>query len=147
MSIVEKIKQSVEAIGIDFAYGSESDINEIISRHDFNECKLCYCQLLETGTAVQSATGRWHDSVNVALFVVDTTDFDFDTLENESIIEECMKLVFRWLYEQKRSDTIKVSTPTNSTRIYDEFDDIVTGYGIQVTIEDKVGYGSCDYDD
>ena len=105
---------------------------------------MCYCTLITTGTATLDTSGRWHDSVQLGLFVVDKTDFDPCTLENEQIIDACKKDVFRWLLSVRTSADIKVQTVNNSQRVYDEFDDIVTGYGILATVEDKSGFGACD---
>ena len=144
MSIIDKIKESVEALGIAFKYGSGDDINDVISGHDFDGGRLCYCTLITTGTATLDVSGRWHDQVQVGLFVVDKTDFDPCTFENEDIIDDCKKDVFRWLLSIRTSPTLKMLSVNNSQRVYDEFDDIVTGYGVQVTLEEKQGFGACD---
>lgn len=144
MTIIEKIQKSVEALGLPFAYGSADDLNEIIGNHDFDESRLCYCTLITTGTAIQDVGGRWHDSVQIALFVVDKTDFDPCTFENEAIIDDCKKEVYKWLTSVRNNTEIKVQSVTASQRVYDEYDDTVTGYGVQVTIEEKSGVGPCD---
>lgn len=144
MSIIDKIKESVEARGLAFEYGAGDDLNEVISKHDFDGGKLCYCTLMTTGTATMDVTGRWHDQVQIALFVVDKTDYDPEAIENERIIDDCKREVFKWLVSVKNSTSFKVVSVNGSQRVYDEFDDIVTGYGIQATIEDKQGVGPCD---
>ena len=145
MTIIDKIKQSVEVLGLSFAYGSLDDLNDIISSHDFDGGKLCYCTLISTGTAVLDTSGRWHDSVQIGLFVVDKTDFDPCSLENEQIIDDCKQAVFRWLISVNHSTDIKVQGIISSQRVYDQFDDIVTGYGVQITLQEKQGYGTCDF--
>ena len=144
MSIIDKIKESVEALGLAFEYGSLDNINELVSSHDFDGGRLCYCTLITTGTATQDAGGVWHDSVQVGLFVVDKTEYDPCSLENENIITGCKNDVYRWLLSVRNGCKIKVQTVTGSQRVYDEFDDIVTGYGVQVTVEEKDGFGPCD---
>jgi hypothetical protein len=105
---------------------------------------LCYCTLIATGTAAADVNGDWHDNVQVGLFVVNKTDFDPCSLENEDIIDICKRGVFKWLTNTRHDEYIKVTSVVNSQRVYDEFDDIVTGYGVQVTVEDKEGIGPCD---
>lgn len=144
MSIIDKIKESVEARGLAFEYGAGDDLNEVISEHDFDGGKLCYCTLMTTGTATMDVTGRWHDQVQIALFIVDKTDYDPEAIENERIIDDCKREVFKWLVSVKNITAFKVVSVNGSQRVYDEFDDIVTGYGIQATIEDKQGVGPCD---
>lgn len=143
MTIIDKIKKSVEDLGLVFEYGSLADINEIVSSHDFDAGKLCYCTLISTGTARLDTQGRWHDVIQAGLFVVDKTDFDPCSLENEEIISDCKDSVFAWLLSVKNSPEIKVQSVVSSQRVYDEFDDIVTGYGVQITIEEKEGFGNC----
>ena len=145
MTIIDKIKASVERIGIPFVYGSMDDVNEVISGHDFDGGMLCYCTLITTGTARYDVSGRWHDRVQIAIFIVNKTEFDMCSIENEDIVDACKREVYRWLVSLRDNRDIKLEEVTSSQRVYDEFDDIVTGYGVQATIEEVQGYGRCDY--
>lgn len=143
-NIIRLINNSIEAAqAIPFEYGGAEELNVVLARTTF-PCAIGYLvnnsQVVEDGRMIK-------ERLNIALFWIDKTNYDSDSLENEDIIHQCRERCFKWLAmirEKAQAYGIKVSTPTNSQRIYDTFDDIVTGYGITVSVEEIYGITACD---
>jgi hypothetical protein len=53
-------------------------------------------QLLTNGQPVEEA-GQVKERVSVAMFFVEKSDFDFDAIENETIIHRCKERAFAWI--------------------------------------------------
>lgn len=97
-----------------------------------------YFELLGTGRA-DLAGGTAREVVTAAVFFVEKTEFDFDAVENEEIIQRCKERAFAWLLSLNRSDTVSVVRVGNTSRVYEQLDDIVTGFGVSVDLVENVG--------
>ena len=85
MSIVTKIKRSVEsATGLTMHYHDEGTINEIIYS---SPMPCCFFALLRD-TELLTDGSQNRERASIAMFFVDKTEFDFDSEENEEIIEK-----------------------------------------------------------
>ena len=138
MTIVEKIIRSVkDRIGNDFPvyYHDEATLNVMTSDMDF-PCALF--QLLTNGHPIEEA-GQVKERVSVAMFFVEKSDFDSDAIENETIIHRCKGRAFAWLSSLAWSPLVKVERKNGSSRVYDRYDDILTGYGVLAEIKETNG--------
>jgi len=143
-NIIRKIKTSIEtATGIPFIYGGNHAVNTLIETAPL-PCAIAY--LVDNSQVVDEA-GILHERLNIAVFFVNKTNFDADSLDNEDVIDTMKKKAFIWLQSARQRmnvDGLKIGVVGNAQRIYDEFDVIVTGYGITVPIDEIEGVSQCD---
>lgn len=142
MTIVEKIIKSVkDRLGNDFPvyYHDEATLNVMTSDMEF-PCALF--QLLTNGQPVEEA-GQVKERVSVAMFFVEKSDFDSDAIENETIIHRCKGRAFAWLSSLASSPLVGVERKNGSSRVYDRFDDILTGYAVFLDLTEVVGWSDC----
>lgn len=99
---------------------------------------------LSSGT-VQDEHGRYHERATFEVYFGDLMRQslpDYDAVENERIIDECKQRALKWLASFPTPDLRLVSV-NSARRVYLQFDAIATGYMLDVTIEEKEGYGRC----
>lgn len=141
MSIIEKLKANVEAItGMPFVYGAQGDVNRAM---DGATLPCVFAYLLENGQLVDE-NGILRERLTMVLFFVNKTAFDFESIENESIIDEMKRKAMVWYAANRIPDTLRFVSLNGTMRIYDELDAIVTGYALNVTFEEMAGVGRCD---
>lgn len=142
MTLIDKIKQSIEgATGMPFLYHAAGEINELIAR-----CKslpVAYSFLIDSGT-IDDVNGRYHERVTLAVMFCDKTEFDFNALENEEIIDRMKEKAYKWMSSLRMSNTLHVVSVNNTQRLYDNTTDILTGYAVNITLEDIAGVGECE---
>lgn len=139
MNIVSKIKQTVlGALGesYPFYYMSEDQTNLETGRMDFPCCVL---RLITTGNTVSEAM-QIKERVSAALFFLNLAEFDFDGEENEALIDARKEDAFTWLKSLGSDNTIQLEGEATTSRIYKEYDDIVTGYGLLVELRELSGF-------
>ena len=142
MTIIEKIKQSVEgATGMPFLYHAAGELNELLAR--CNELPVAYSFLIDSGT-IDDVNGRYHERVTLAVMFCDKTEFDFNALENEEIIDRMKVKAYKWLQSLRMSNALHVVSVNNTQRLYDNTTDILTGFAVNITIEDVAGVGECE---
>lgn len=142
MTIIEKIKQSVEgATSVPFLYHAAGELNELIAR--CNELPVAYSFLIENG-AIDDVNGRYHERVTIAVIFCDKTEFDFNAIENEQIIDRMKVKAFKWLQSLRMNNALRVVSVNNTQRLYDNTTDVLTGYAVNITIEDVAGVGECE---
>lgn len=140
MNVIEKLKKSIETVGVPFFYGSPGDINRVLDRAPL-PCAFAY--LLETNAATDT-NGICRERLTLAVFFVDKTTFDFEAIENEDIIGACKVKALQWYTRMRTSDDFRNLTLNNTVRVYDELADAtVTGYALNVTLEEVEGIGAC----
>lgn len=141
MNVIEKLKQSIEqGAGIPFIYGKQGDINTALDNAPI-PCAFSY--LLETN-AVTDTNGICRERLTIAVFFIDKTQYDFDAIENEDIIDRCKTAAFLWYTQLRMNDQIRPISINNTMRVYDELADVtVTGYTLNITIEEIQGIGKC----
>lgn len=138
MTIVDKIIESIKAAhGDDFPvyYHDEPTLNLLTSQMDF-PCALL--QFITTGTVVSEA-GQMKERVSAAVFFVEPSQFDFDAIENETIIDRCKGMAMAWLLTLSGSPELQLENITRTSRVYDRYDDILTGYGVLAEIKETNG--------
>lgn len=142
MTIIEKIKQSVEgATGMPFLYHAAGELNELIAR--CGELPVAYSFLIDSGT-IDDVNGRYHERITLAVMFCDKTEFDFNALENEEIIDRMKAKAYKWMQSLRMSNTLHVVSVNNTQRLYDNTTDILTGFAVNITIEDVAGVGECE---
>ena len=138
MGIVEKIKGSIRAaLGEDYPvhYHDDAQINLDTSRMRFP----CAVLRLITEGSVAMESGQAKEVVRAAVFFVDLSEFDFDADENEAIIETCKKDAFAWLLSLGSSHDLQLANLQRTSRVYEQYDDIVTGFGVLADIRETSG--------
>ena len=142
MTIIEKIKQSVEgATGMPFLYHAAGELNELLAL--CKELPVAYSFLIDSGT-IDDVNGRYHERVTLAVMFCDKTEFDFNALENEEIIDRMKVKAYKWMQSLRMSNALHVVSVNNTQRLYDNTTDILTGFAVNITIEDVAGVGECE---
>ena len=145
MTIIEKIKQSVEgATGMPFLYHAAGELNELLAR--CKELPVAYSFLIDSGT-IDDVNGRYHERVTIAVMFCDKTDFDFNAIENEQIIDRMKVKAYKWMQSLRMSNALRVVSVNNTQRLYDNTTDILTGFAVNITLEDVAGVGECELPD
>lgn len=145
MTIIEKIKQSVEgATGMPFLYHAAGELNELIAR--CGELPVAYSFLIDSGT-IDDVNGRYHERVTIAVMFCDKTEFDFNASENEQIIDRMKVKAYKWMQSLRMSNALRVVSVNNTQRLYDNTTDILTGFAVNITLEDITGVGDCELPD
>mgnify|MGYP007115350179 CR=1 FL=1 len=145
MTIIEKIKQSVEgATSMPFLYHAAGELNELIAR--CGELPVAYSFLIDSGT-IDDVNGRYHERVTIAVMFCDKTEFDFNALENEQIIDRMKVKAYKWMQSLRMSNALRVISVNNTQRLYDNTTDILTGFAVNITLEDIAGVGECELPD
>lgn len=136
-TIVNKIKKSVQSgTGLTCLYGSLDSIN--VQMGDQTEFPVAFFVLLNNGS-LDDRSSNYRERVDVAMFFVKPTEFDFESIENEAIISECKQCAFQWLNSLFLGGDLRYITTLNTSRVYNQMDDILTGYALRVRLEELVG--------
>lgn len=144
MTIIEKIKRSVEAAtGLPFLYHAAGEINELIARAE--SLPVAFAFLLDSGT-IDDVNGRYRERVTLAVMFADKSQFDFNAIENEQIIDRMKIKAYKWLQSLRLSNDLNIVSINQTQRLYDATTDILTGYAVNITLEDIDGYGACDFE-
>lgn len=138
--IVSKVLQSIRFAGHDVIYGSVDTINVNMAGV---KLPCCYVSLLSDCRQIK-AGGQWIESATFMVAFVAKTEYAFDSVDNESIIQRCRVAALQWLESLSGSDTLTAVSLVDTQRVYDEFDDIVTGLVMRVELAELLGLG-CDY--
>lgn len=143
MTIVEKIINSIKAVhGDNFPvyYHDDPTLNLLTSQMRF-PCALLL--LLSTGRATNIA-GNIREQVSAAVFFVEPQEgMDFDATQNEQIIDRCKQRALAWLHSLPSSDVVELVNEAQTSRVYQRYDDILTGYGVQADLREVLGYDGC----
>jgi hypothetical protein len=139
MGLLQKLKNIIEGAGYQFLYDSNNGLNELFDNVEFPEKKsVIYVNLLGGTKLVEGI-----ESGNIALFFCRKTEFDFDTLENEKIIQECLYDARNFEILIKRGNVLTISGELLIERFYDNFSVNVTGVAVNVNLSETVGMAEC----
>lgn len=145
-TVVDKIIASIgDAVkrdngkAIPVYYHDEPDLNLIADAMDF---PCAFVQLLSTSSADYEA-GQLKETVTAAVFFVEPSEFDFDAVENERIIERCRRRAFRWLLALPNDKYFSVVSVNRMQRAYERFDAILTGFGVMISLRELEGFIEC----
>lgn len=142
MTIVEKIRASIQRVhGAGFAvYYHDDPTMNIIA--DTMMLPAAIVQLITQGELDQTS-GQWREVVSAAVFFVDRSDFDFDADENEKIIDQCKRMALRWLAGLQLDEDLDLVRWERTSRVYERFDAILTGFAVMVDLREKEGVTDC----
>lgn len=141
MTIVEKIQQSITAAtGLRCYYQSAEQLNTIADNINY---PCAYFFLLQQ-QQLNVTSARPRERVQIAVFFVNMTEFDFNSIENERIIDGCKERALQWVRGLSRDKYLRLISNNGTQRVYDEFDVILTGFAVNVTVEELVGADICD---
>ena len=146
MTIIDKIISSIQSVhGDNFPvyYHDEPTLNVIAETMSF-PCAIV--QLLTTGNA-KIDNGQIRESVSAAVFFVEPSEFDFDAVENEEIIDRCKRRAFRWLLTLPMDEWISLDAIERTSRAYERFDAILTGFCVLARLSELEGVSDCDTDE
>ena len=151
-TIIDKLKASVQALEIEKGSGTylpfyydDAEMQNI--RFDFVAAPLVACVPIESGM-VQDAGQMFHERLTLAIWFADAmaqaTAGDYDALKNEQVIDACKKRAFRWAASLAPANELRLVSVNGSMRAYLERDAYLTGYMLNVTIEEVSGIRRCD---
>ena len=143
MTFIEKVKESVElTTGCRFFYHAAGELNEVLAGVEIGGDPIAFAYLLKGGEVAVGKNCR--EGVNLAVFFCKKTEFDFNSYENEQLIDECKQLAFGWVSWFSKSNTLEIVGNVTTERVYDTTTDILTGIAVNITLRELVGYGMCD---
>lgn len=144
MTFIEKLRNSiVNGAGVDkFCYHAAGDLNAVLSGVEIGDEVIAFCYLLGGGDVAVGKQSR--ESVQVAVFFCRKTEFDFNSFENEQLIDDCKRAAFGWLGTLLRSPYLEIDGAVSTQRVYDTTTDILTGIAINIALREVEGYGLCD---
>lgn len=158
MTIVDKIKNSIQAAlnwtetvtdengnttevlhEFPVYYHDDATLNFMTSTMDF-PCAIII--LITTGNMTREA-GQMKERVSAAVFFVEPSEYDFDAVANEAIIDRCKARGQQWLGSINQDLYIN-ATLTRTERTYNRYDDILTGMGFLVEVTEQQGWTNCE---
>lgn len=141
-TIIDKLEANITAAtGLPFVYGAQGDINRALDNAPL-PCAFAY--LIGT-SALNDTNGICREVLTLAVFFIDKTDVDFESKENERVIDRMKEKALKWWTANRVSDgALQMVSQNSALRVYDEIADAcVTGYGLNVTIKEVAGVSPC----
>lgn len=134
MSLIKKIKNEVNEMGLLFLYDNGVGIDKLIAETDFTQYHIVvYAFLLSTTTFKDGK-----ESANIGIFFSKLTDYDQFALENDTLQDECKRAAFLFLKKIEEGN-ILTHGDVSLSRFYDTFSSNVTGVGIVTEISESKG--------
>lgn len=149
-TIIDKLKQSVEAIT--FAPGDHRHLrfyyNDGYSLNvDFDTAEYpCVAAVLVESGAVTQDGGQYAERITLNVDFLDRAQLpcaEQDGLTNEQIIDCCKQRAFRWLSSLQPVKDLQLISVNQTFRLYSEDDAVLTGYQVNVTLQEVQTYGRC----
>ena len=143
MTIIEKIRASIQAVhGSDFEvyYHDDPTLNIIA---DTMYLPAAIVTLITQGT-IDQRSGQYREVVSAAVFFVDKSEFDFDADDNEQVIDQCKRSCLRWLAALPMDEHLDLVRWERTSRVYERFDAILTGFAVLVDLREREGVTDCD---
>ena len=139
MSLLKKIKSVVEAMKIEFLYDNGGGLDILIDKSDLHDSKcVAYAFLMSNSTL---RDGK--ESANFSIFFAKMTEFDFDSLENDTIQEECKAIAAKFIDNVLQGNELTINGDISLQYFYDEFSVNVTGVAVNATFEETTGINIC----
>lgn len=149
-TIVDKLARTIERAELNggrtplpFLYADLDTQNILI---DHITPPFAAAATLSSGT-VQDEHGNYHERATFEVLFGDVMTeplSDYDARENERILDDCKRRAFKWLADLQPANEIRLVSVNSAQRVYLQFDAIVTGFMLNVTIEEVEGYGRCE---
>lgn len=146
MTIIEAVKNSIERVGCAFLYHADGELNELVAREPAfdSDVPIALCYLLGSGSTDITA-GVARERVNIGVFFSLKTNFDFDAIENERLLDVCKQYAQRWLLSLNGDVWLRLVSLNSTERVYDTTTDILTAYAVNVTLEQVQGQTLCGF--
>ena len=149
-TIIDKLARTIERVELGkdgvtplpFIYADLDTQNILI---DNTGVPFAACAPLDSGM-VQDEHNQYHERATFEVFFGDLMAQslpDYNAKENERIIDECKMRAYKWLAGLTPAGEIRLISVNSARRTYLQFDSIVTGYLLNITIEETTGYGKC----
>lgn len=139
MTLAERIRHTFEtATGLDLIYGTREGVNAAV---ESGKMPCGFWSPIEDTTMADGFAVR--EKVTAALSVVDLSTSEEVGYKSEEVVERCKYHLRKALKALRERSDIEVTGVTKGRRIYDDLDDIVTGYTLTVELRDLINYG-CD---
>ena len=144
MTFIDKLRITIErATACRFYYHAAGELNEVLAGVRVGCEPIAFAYLLKGGE-VDVQRNMLREGVNLAVFFCKKTEFDFNSEENERIIDDCKRLAFGWLSLMRKSGYFETVGSITTERVYDTTTDILTGIAVNVTLRELQGYSECD---
>lgn len=144
MTFIDKLRQTIErATACRFYYHAAGELNEVLAGVEIGSEPIAFAYLLKGGE-VDVQRNQLREGVNLAVFFCKKTEFDFNSEENERLIDDCKRLAFGWLSLMRKSGYLETVGSITTERVYDTTTDILTGIAVNVTLRELQGYSECD---
>ena len=144
MTFIDKLRITIErATACRFYYHAAGELNEVLAGVRVGCEPIAFAYLLKGGE-VDVQRNMLREGVNLAVFFCKKTEFDFNSEENERIIDDCKRLAFGWLSLMRKSGYLETVGSITTERVYDTTTDILTGIAVNVTLRELQGYSECD---
>ena len=144
MTFIDKLRITIErATACRFYYHAAGELNEVLAGIEIGSEPISFAYLLKGGE-VDVQRNQLREGVNLAVFFCKKTEFDFNSEENERLIDDCKRLAFGWLSLMRKSGYFETVGSITTERVYDTTTDILTGIAVNVTLRELQGYSECD---
>lgn len=144
MTFIDKLRITIErATACRFYYHAAGELNEVLAGVQIGSEPIAFAYLLKGGE-VDVQRNQLREGVNLAVFFCKKTEFDFNSEENEQLIDDCKRLAFGWLSLMRKSGYFETVGSITTERVYDTTTDILTGIAVNVTLRELQGYSECD---
>lgn len=144
MTFIDKLRKTIErATACRFYYHAAGELNEVLAGVRVGCEPIAFAYLLKGGE-VDVQRNQFREGVNLAVFFCKKTEFDFNSEENERLIDDCKRLAFGWLSLLRKSGYFETVGSITTERVYDTTTDILTGIAVNVTLRELQGYSECD---
>ena len=144
MTFIDKLRITIErATACRFYYHAAGELNEVLASVRVGCEPIAFAYLLKGGE-VDVQRNQLREGVNLAVFFCKKTEFDFNSEENERLIDDCKRLAFGWLSLLRKSGYFDTVGSITTERVHDTTTDILTGIAVNVTLRELQGYSECD---
>lgn len=142
MSFIEKLKATVEAMGLPFAYGTAEDLNTLTDNTDM-PAVMCY---LLQDSQMDYVGAQTCERASVTVFFIDKTSPSYSGLENDAIVQQCKDRADEWIDSIRKGGVFTPFGTVNYRRVYLQFYGVYTGIGVNLTLRENVGWTDCQDD-
>lgn len=135
MNTEQKLYDTFEAVGENLYYGSPEAVNVQLEQM-YQPTAIVYLlgrQQLNTYGAY------FRERLQIAAFFVEPVVYDDEERGLGEVIDRCKQRAYRWLHSLYTSRDFRLVQIGDTQRVYDEFDTIVTGFAVNVTLEEIQG--------
>lgn len=143
MTIIDKLQKTIDKVGCEFIYHAVGDMNTMLDDVQLKGKVVCIAFPINNST-ILNEMGVIRERVDIALSFVTEGLENFNSVDNEHLIDMCKQKAFEWLLKVKTEPSIIVENIGQAQRVYDRFDCSVTGYMLNLSITETDGIAACD---